>query len=152
MAVSGRLEEVVDVLRANGRRVTTPRRAILRALIDHGEHPTAEELTSAVQARHPDVHASTIYRFLEDLEELAIVSHVHIGHGPAVYHFAEDKHHHLVCDSCGAVTELPDHVFDQLRHDVLETFGFETGPHHFALPGRCRRCRRGPRPRRSRPR
>ncbi len=55
-----------------------------------------------------DVHMSTIYRFLDELEELGVVSHSHLGHGPAVYDISPVGHFHLVCEVCGAVTETPD--------------------------------------------
>lgn len=140
MAAPDRFEEVLRLLRANGGRVTGARRAILRALIDHGAHPTAEQLTADVQARHPDTHESTVYRFLDELERLGVVDHVHLGHGPAVYHFADDTHHHLVCEACGLVVEVPDRALDDLRRRLRREFDFEMEPRHFAVPGRCGAC------------
>ncbi len=61
------------------------------------------------------MHESTVYRFLDELERLGVVDHVHLGHGPAVYHLASDAHHHLVCDRCGAVEEVPEALFADLR-------------------------------------
>jgi Fe2+ or Zn2+ uptake regulation protein len=139
-ARADRLERVLALLRANGGRVTSPRRAILEALIGHGEHPTAEQLTAAVQARQPDVHESTVYRFLDDLERLGVVDHVHLGHGPAVYHFSDDTHHHLVCQTCGRVIEVPDQTFAGLRRRLRTDFGFEIDQRHFAVVGRCTVC------------
>jgi Fe2+ or Zn2+ uptake regulation protein len=139
-ARADRLERVLALLRANGGRVTSPRRAILEALIGHGEHPTAEQLTAAVQARQPDVHESTVYRFLDDLERLGVVDHVHLGHGPAVYHFSDDTHHHLVCQTCGRVIEVPDQTFTGLRRRLRTDFGFEIDQRHFAVVGRCTEC------------
>ena len=139
-ARADRLEPVLALLRANGGRVTSPRRAILEALIDHGEHPTAEQLTAAVQARQPDVHESTVYRFLDDLERLGVVDHVHLGHGPAVYHFADDTHHHLVCQTCSRVIQVPDDTFEGLRRRLRSDFGFEIDQRHFAVVGRCTEC------------
>lgn len=140
MVAGDRLEQVLAVLRANGGRITSPRRAILRALIDHEGHPTAEQLTVDVQGGQPDVHESTVYRFLEELERLGIVDHVHLGHGPAVYHFADDTHHHLVCESCGLVVELPDRTLADFRLSLRRDLDFEMELRHFALPGRCKAC------------
>ncbi|MGH9178362.1 MAG: Fur family transcriptional regulator [Acidimicrobiales bacterium] len=140
MAGQERLDEVLGMLRASGGRVTSPRRAILEALIAHSGHPTAEQLTAEVQARQPEVHESTVYRFLEELERLGVVDHVHLGHGPAVYHFADDSHHHLVCEQCGLVVEVPDKTLDALRRRLRADHGFEVGPRHFAVLGRCKGC------------
>ena len=98
MVVREQAEPILGLLRAQGGRVTTCRRAILEAFLGIGGHVTAEVLTARVQASQPDVHESTVYRFLDELERLGVVDHVHLGHGPAVYHLASDAHHHLVCD------------------------------------------------------
>jgi Fe2+ or Zn2+ uptake regulation protein len=86
------------------------------------------------------VHESTVYRFLDELERLGVVDLVHLGHGAAVYHFTDDTHHHLVCDQCGAVVEVPARTFETLRKRLQSDFGFEVEPRHFAVPGRCRAC------------
>lgn len=140
MATSDRLEQLLAVLRASGGRVTTPRRAILGALIEHQGHPTAEQLTADVQARQPDVHESTVYRFLDELERLGVVDHVHLGHGPAVYHFADDPHHHLVCEGCGLVVEVPLRTLEEFQGVVRRDLHFEMELRHFALPGWCAAC------------
>lgn len=140
MAATDRLEQVLAVLRSSGGRITSPRRAILSALIEHRGHPTAEQLTADVQTRQPDVHESTVYRFLDELERLGVVDHVHLGHGPAVYHFADDPHHHLVCDGCGLVVEVPVKTLEEFRGLVRRDLRFEMELRHFALPGRCSAC------------
>lgn len=133
-------ETVLELLRLNGGRITSARRAILEALIGHQRHPTAEDLTRAVQRQHPDVRESTVYRFLDDLERLGIVDHVHLGHGPAVYHFITDPHHHLVCDTCGEVIEVPERALMSLRRRMRDDYGFDISTRHFAVPGTCVTC------------
>ena len=77
------MDAILDVLRADGGRITVGRRAIVHALLtapDH--HVTADDVAAMVQAEHPDVHLSTIYRTLEALERHGVVDRV--GLGPAV--------------------------------------------------------------------
>ncbi len=133
-------EPILGALRALGGRITTSRRAILETLLGIGGHVTAEALTARVQAIQPDVHESTVYRFLDELERLGVVDHVHLGHGPAVYHLASDTHHHLVCDGCGTVVEVPEELFADLRGRLQTEFGFTLQPRHFAVTGRCSAC------------
>ena len=140
MAVREQAEPILGLLRARGGRVTTCRRAILETFLGIGGHVTAEALTARVQANQPDVHESTVYRFLDELERLGVVDHVHLGHGPAVYHLAADAHHHLVCDGCGAVEEVPDALFAELRSQLKDGYGFTLEPRHFAVTGRCKDC------------
>ena len=140
MPVREQAEPILGLLRARGGRVTTCRRAILETFLGVGGHVTAEALTARVQANQPDVHESTVYRFLDELERLGVVDHVHLGHGPAVYHLASDAHHHLVCDKCGAVEEVPDALFAELRAQLKDDYGFQLEPRHFAVTGRCKAC------------
>ena len=90
VATHPRLDEILDLLRARGGRITTPRRAIVTALLQSGGHITADELTNQIQADYPDVHLSTIYRCLDTLQELGVIDHVHLGHGRAVFHLADE--------------------------------------------------------------
>ncbi|MCU1490219.1 MAG: ferric uptake regulator, Fur family [Acidimicrobiaceae bacterium] len=134
------VEEVLSLLRARGGRVTSSRRLLLRCLFGDGAHRTAEELAEAVQAQAPDVHLSTIYRNLDELERLGVVVHAHLGHGPATYHLASETHGHLVCESCGTMVEASEDLFASLAEEARERFGFVIDPRHFAVLGSCRHC------------
>jgi Fur family ferric uptake transcriptional regulator len=135
-----RVEAVLARLRAGGTRVTGARRLLLECLYDGQGHRTAEELAVQVQARAPDVHLSTVYRNLDELERLGVVMHSHLGHGPATYHLEEQRHGHLVCERCGSTVEAPDDVFAGLSRTVRRRFGFHVDPHHFAMLGTCVGC------------
>ena len=134
------MERILALLRADGGRVTTARRALIEALLAARAHVTAEDLAARVQAAHPEVHRSTVYRTLEALERLGVVVHSHLGHGGGVYHLADERHQHLVCETCGAVVELPDAEFAPLARAVRKRYGFTIEPGHFALVGTCRAC------------
>jgi Fe2+ or Zn2+ uptake regulation protein len=138
--VSDPVEEVLELLRAHGDRVTTSRRLLLRCLFASSAHRTAEDLAAEVHALAPDVNLSTIYRNLEELQRLGVVVHAHLGHGPAVYHLASELHGHLVCEACGAVVEAPAGFFDNLARKAFRQHGFTIDPRHFAILGLCRSC------------
>lgn len=138
------VDDVLDLMRSHGGRVTTSRRLLLRCLFATSEHRTAEELAAEVQALAPDVHLSTIYRNLEELERLGIVVHAHLGHGPATYHLASESHGHLVCESCGTAYEAPEELFSTLSKAALELYGFSIDPRHFAVLGTCANCAERP--------
>ena len=139
-AQTRRLEQILSRVRATGGRITVARRALITALVDSNTHVTADDLAERIQAAHPDVHRSTIYRTLDALERLGIVDHVHLGHGRAVYHLADNPHQHLVCEICGAVVEVPDVLFDELAQVLRAGFEFAIRPHHFAVLGQCGAC------------
>jgi Fur family ferric uptake transcriptional regulator len=135
------VEDVMALVRARGGRVTTARRLLARVLFEQGDHLSAERLAVEVQEISPDVHVSTIYRNLDELERLGVVTHTHLGHGPATYHLAARRHGHLVCERCGETAEIPLSLFDSLRRHALSTHGFTVDPGHSAVMGLCGRCR-----------
>lgn len=120
--------------------MTAPRRAIVRALLAAGGHVTADELAGVVQTSHPDMAVSTVYRTMEVLQEAGLVEHLHLGHGPAVYHLTEHDHRHLVCEDCGRVVEVSEAEFDELARYVRLRLRFTIDGRHVALRGRCEHC------------
>jgi Fe2+ or Zn2+ uptake regulation protein len=135
-----RVEEVLDLLRESGGRATTSRRILLGCLFQKGPHRTAEELAEEVQSVAPDVHLSTIYRNLDELERRGVIVHAHLGHGPATYHLASETHGHLVCEICGGEMEAPEGFFRALTTAAKREYGFVIDPRHFAVLGRCAAC------------
>jgi len=134
------VEDVLALVRARGGRATPSRRILLEVLFEAEDHCSAEELATAVQARAPDVHLSTIYRNLEDLQQLGVIVHSHLGHGPATYQLASSAHAHFICESCGRAIEAPNELFRGLARAARERHGFTIDPHHFAIVGRCASC------------
>src|SRR6201994_2399312 len=115
MAQAGDTERVPhdwdQQLRARGYRATPQRQLVLEAVAEL-RHATPEDVGARVHQSARGVNISTIYRTLELLEQLGMVTHTHLGHGAPTYHLAADAGHvHLVCRSCGKVSEAsPDEV------------------------------------------
>lgn len=132
--------QIYDLVRATGGRVTVPLRALVGVLIADDRHFTADDLIAEIEQRTPGIAPSTTYRLLQRLEELGVVEHVHTGRAAAFYHLSDGGHAHLVCHDCGAVTDIPETVFDDLAGSVARTYRFAIEPRHAALLGRCDRC------------
>jgi Fur family ferric uptake transcriptional regulator len=127
-------------LRQRGYRLTPQRQLVLEA-VDTLEHATPDEILTEVRRTATGVNISTVYRTLELLEELGLVSHAHLGHGAPTYHLADRHHHmHLVCRDCGSVIEADVSVASALTDRLSASFGFETDMKHFAIFGRCADC------------
>jgi Fur family transcriptional regulator, ferric uptake regulator len=134
------IEDVLALVRRHGGRATPARRLLLNALFGSREHRSAEELAAEVHDRAPDVHLSTIYRNLEELERLGVIDSTRLGNGPATYHLASAAHGHLVCEQCGTMIEVPDEIFADLVRVAGTEYGFAINPHRFAVTGRCANC------------
>jgi Fur family transcriptional regulator, ferric uptake regulator len=129
-----------DILRARGLRLTAPRQLVLEAVHELG-HATPEQLHHAVREVAAGVNITTIYRTLELLEDLGLVTHTHLSHGSPTYHpVGEDQHAHLVCRECGAVGEIEPEMLAPLARGLYEQRGFRLDIGHVALFGTCGDC------------
>ncbi len=131
-------------LRARGYRATPQRQLVLEAVATL-RHATPEDVGARVNQTAPGVNISTIYRTLELLEQLGMVTHTHLGHGAPTYHLSEDADHvHLVCRGCWKITEISPEVARPLVATLDSEQGFETDVGHLTVFGRCVDCRQLP--------
>lgn len=129
------------LLRSRELRVTRQRLAVLSVLRHSNQHITASEVFDVARRDTPELNASTVYRTLTQLRDLGLVSQTDLGGGERSYSWrSEQPHHHLVCTSCGALSELPHDFLDSFAEQIQSEFGFEADPDHWAVYGRCRSC------------
>jgi Fur family ferric uptake transcriptional regulator len=132
---------LLEMLRERGQRMTPQRQLILEAVQAIDGHISAEAVHARVAGRFPQVNISTVYRTLELLQDIGLVTHTHFDDGVAQYHRAEEGlHQHLVCRACGSEQELDLAVLEPLGAVLNERYGFEADLAHFALVGLCRAC------------
>lgn len=87
------------------------------------------------------VNITTVYRTLELLEELGMVTHTHLSHGAPTYHPAEAHPHiHLVCRGCGTVTEVDPAAMQPVVERLRAEHGFQVDITHVSLFGLCASC------------
>ena len=128
------------MLRSRGLRLTAPRQLVLEAVY-RLRHATPDQIHAEVAGKAAGVNITTVYRTLELLEELELITHAHLSHGAPTYHAVDEHQHaHLVCRGCGSVTELPSPVLDQLAGELLDSRGFRLDIGHVALFGLCGEC------------
>jgi Fe2+ or Zn2+ uptake regulation protein len=132
----------MDRVRQHGLRITRQRAIILQALCELEGHASAEKVHNQVDLHCHDVDLSTVYRTLETLHGLDIVSHTDLGHGCTEYEIVgEEPHHHLVCLHCGRMIKLDDTYLAPVAESIHQDFGFDLTSSHFAIFGICRACR-----------
>lgn len=130
-----------ETLRRCGYRVTPQRELVLDAIKELG-HATPEDICGRIQRTVGGVNLSTVYRSLEVLEKVELVSHAHLHHGSPTYHLAAEADHlHLVCRDCGAVVEVAPRAADTMIETLDDELGFATDVRHLTVFGRCRDCR-----------
>jgi Fur family transcriptional regulator, ferric uptake regulator len=134
--------ETAVVLRDAGQKITPQRMLILSTLRHASEHLTAPLILDAVRRSYPYVDASTVYRTLGSAAQLGLVSETDMGAGDTQFEWiGKDRHHHLICRSCGRVSALDNSYLDGLATVLHDEVGFQADLGHFAIFGLCRDCR-----------
>lgn len=130
-----------ELLAQRGYRLTPQRMLVVRAVEETSGHVAVEEIYAQVRARFPRVSLSTVYRTLDLLEGLGMVTKSDLGAGHVQYHRADDSHHHhLVCQQCGTIVDLDEEELQPLWEALLQRHGFAVNQRHIGFFGCCARC------------
>lgn len=133
-------DELTDLFRSRGLKVTPQRQSIFRAMHDNDAHPTAEAVHSRVVQEMPTVSLRTVYAALHDLAAMGEIGELELGTGSARFDPNVTPHHHLVCERCGRVRDVEDRFpAISLPHDLEH--GFEVSGTEIVFRGRCEQCR-----------
>jgi Fur family ferric uptake transcriptional regulator len=131
---------LAETLRSRGLRLTAQRQLVLEAVYTLG-HATPDQVHAEVAKTAAGVNITTVYRTLELLEKLGLITHAHLSHGAPTYHgVGPDQHLHLVCRSCESVTEIAPEVLEPLAERLLAERGFAIDVGHVAFFGTCAAC------------
>jgi Fe2+ or Zn2+ uptake regulation protein len=131
-------------LAASGQRYTSSRRAIVEVLVRTQAPMTLPDILSA----DTTLAQSSAYRNLSELIAADVVHRIVTTEEHAHFELAEDlteHHHHLICSSCGSVTDfqVPAAVeaeLDRALGQIAEREHFTVDHHRLDLVGRCESC------------
>ncbi len=138
--------------RQRGLRFTEPRKMILDVLSGTNEHLSAEDIYMRVHKVYPNVGLTTVYRTLELLEQMAIISRFQFGDGRSRYELIQNSqkpghHHHLVCTNCKRIIDYDDFVHEEIEllkkveQTLSEKHDFQINGHVIQFYGTCGNCR-----------
>ena len=136
-------DRMAQTLKESGHRPTPQRLMILSAVRHADDHITASEVLDQVKESYSFIDMSTVYRTLEMLKGMRLVSETHMGGDQHSYEWIDQvRHHHLICEQCDKIVELDDRFVGALSSDIKGTYGFQAHVHHLALFGTCSECLR----------
>lgn len=133
----------LEALRAAGHRRGGARTAVVEALAGHDCAVTALELDDELRRRQPPVGRASVYRALEQLEELGLVQRIEVCRGTAGYERIDPDghhHHHAICRDCGRMVPFEDPSLERAIGKVSEAISFDVTEHDVVLRGTCERC------------
>lgn len=139
---TGWADHALRALHAAGYRSGGARRRVVELLGNQSCALTPLEIDRSLD----EVGRASVYRALEQLEEMALVQRVDLGGGTAGYERRDpggEHHHHIVCERCGIVTPFTDPGLERAIHSVSAGSGFEISAHEVVLRGACASCAEG---------
>lgn len=112
--------EIINRLTEKELKVTPQRMAILEAIYQLNNHPTAEKIVEYIRQRHPNIATGTVYKVLETLVESGLVKKVTTDKDIMRYDGILESHHHLYCSSCDLIEDYQDNELDELLKKYFE--------------------------------
>jgi Fur family ferric uptake transcriptional regulator len=138
-------EHALRALRESGRRRSRAREAIVALLAEQRCALSAQQIDYQLRRRGGRaVGRATVYRALDQLSDLGLVTRVDVGQGTACYEPLPpggEHHHHLVCDRCGRLTPFDDVELERTIDRISRHASFTVREHDVVLRGVCDGCR-----------
>lgn len=136
-------DHALTTMQEAGLRRGGARTAVVEALARHDCAVTALELDDELRRRRPPVGRASVYRALEQLEQLGLVQRLEVCRGTAGYERIEPSghhHHHAICRDCGRMVPFEDDTLERAIGRVSDSISFEVTEHDVVLRGICDRC------------
>jgi len=138
------VEHALTTLQRAGHRRGGARTAVVEALARHDCAVTALDLDDELRHRDPPVGRASVYRALEQLEQLGLVQRIEVARGTAGYERVDPAghhHHHAICSVCGRMVPFEDPTLERAIGKLADGLGdFEVTEHDVVLRGHCKHC------------
>ncbi|GAB4167980.1 MAG: Fur family transcriptional regulator [Calditrichia bacterium] len=134
------IDDFIKKSKEKGYNVTFQRVAIYKILLQHRDHPSAEQIYNEIKQEHPTISLATVYKTLDTLNELGLIHKVNPLYDTARYETQMHAHHHLICLRCHDIVDISTDELGEL--DIPENFhNFDILNYQIQISGICSRCR-----------
>jgi Fur family ferric uptake transcriptional regulator len=141
-------ERATHALAGAGYRRGAARQAVLELLDEQACARSAVEIEDLLRRRlstSRPVSRASIYRILDQLEALGLVSRLEVGQGVVRFEAVREgsgHHHHLICDVCGTLTPFTDPELERAIDRLSQRVALNVSEHEVVLHGECSDCSR----------
>ena len=141
LAVVEDLDSAMALMRGRGLRVSAARRLVVEALLAADGPMSAEQISEGIGGRVPSSDIASVYRNLQAFEDIGLVRHVHLGHGPGLHALAvAGEREYLTCERCADYRAVVPEELDAVREMIEHQFGYRASFIHFPIVGLCPSC------------
>jgi len=135
------VSSAVAFMRQRGLRVSAARRLVVEALFAADGPMSAEQIAEGIGGRVPSSDLASVYRNLQAFEDIGLVRHVHLGHGPGLHALAATgAREYLTCERCADYQAVAPEELDAVRDLIELRFGYRARFTHFPIVGLCAGC------------
>ena len=135
-------QELSQLLREQGYKVTPQRLAVYTALSDETWHPSAEMLYKKLQSSYPNMSFATVYKSMEILHKIDAVRVLSTGEDSFRFDANMNEHQHLQCTCCGEVEDVMVPHMEIVTAAVEDISGYSVQKREFYFFGLCPKCRK----------
>ena len=121
-------------------RLTPQREAVLRAVRERDDHPTASDIFAAARNYFPALSYATVYNSLRFLRDAGLVQELRFGDGASRYDGITSRHDHALCTECGKLVDFDLAEPAELMQEAARKSRFQPTSIHMTLVGRCPDC------------
>jgi Fur family transcriptional regulator, ferric uptake regulator len=106
-----------------------------------GRHLTPSEIYAKALRRRPRIGFSTVYRGLERLRNLGLISELRVpGTDSATYEPSGPRHAHFRCSACGEIEDVAYAIPSRTLKALARRHGFKIEMDRVTFEGRCTAC------------
>ncbi|MGB7604331.1 MAG: Fur family transcriptional regulator [Lutisporaceae bacterium] len=136
------MNEIVQILKEKGFKVTPQRIAVFDILKNTKEHPTVEVIYNKLEPMYPTMSLATVYKSLEVFKKLNLVQELNVGEDKFRYDANVKQHPHIICIDCGKVDDVDDEMFFNLSEQVANKTGYDIIGQKLYFYGKCPSCKK----------
>lgn len=134
------VEHFREECRSRGMASTHQREVIFRVAASMKGHPTPEAIYDRVKREIPAISLATVYKNVKTFVEAGLLREVSPHHGSLRLDPNTYPHHHLVCERCKSIMDLPADAVEPVRFKGSLPEGFHADRYSVEVLGICARC------------
>ncbi|MBI4826680.1 MAG: transcriptional repressor [Thermodesulfovibrionia bacterium] len=137
-------ERLSEFIKTEGLKSTRQRDVITAEFLKTDGHVTAEELYRKIIKKHKNIGFTTVYRTLKLLAKSGLAAEQVFADNLTRYESlsGEEHHDHLICLTCGSITEFQDTRLENMQIKIADDLGFQILNHKMEFYGYCSNCRK----------